>query len=276
MDDHAWPHTDTVFPPHRLPSGWRGSGWFRLHFAVDSTLGNRPLALSALLWGASEIYLDGRLIARLGIVGSPSRQGEEFATTNPDLPPPRSVVFGRSGEHILAVRYSNFLLMKKAPNISHGFQIILRELDPLVTASIGQNRANARLLMLGTLVPAVFAAVHLLLFIFYPRARQNLYFAILTTTIAAAVYFSSSYEFSFVTALEKAFLYKNLGQIFALLMVLAGLRFLYAIFYAAVPKQFWLFLIFYGAVVLWMWRSLFIPKIMPTGTRSSPTSNPSG
>ena len=71
FDDRAWETTRSWFRPISPPkSGWTGIGWFRLHLAVDSTLWNRTLALHVKHWGASEIYLDGKLLAQFGKVGS--------------------------------------------------------------------------------------------------------------------------------------------------------------------------------------------------------------
>jgi hypothetical protein len=52
---------------HDLLSLWKTeTGWFRLHFTLDSTLRKESLALLVEQIGASEIYLNGHLIASYG------------------------------------------------------------------------------------------------------------------------------------------------------------------------------------------------------------------
>jgi hypothetical protein len=43
-----------------------GISWFRLNFFVDTTLVDLPLALKINHYGASEIYVDGKLIHKFG------------------------------------------------------------------------------------------------------------------------------------------------------------------------------------------------------------------
>ena len=257
FDDRSWKTVRSVVPPQQWPEDWRGIGWYRLHLSVDSTLWNRPLAMSVWQWGASEIYLDGKLLAQYGKVGSSITDEDGYAVLNPDLPPPQAIVFDQSTDHVLAVRYSNFFLMQKAPNILHGFVIELRDLNDAIAHNAAQRQTNTYILIITTAVPIVFAVLHLLLFLFYHRAKQNLYYAILTLTIGVMAFCGFQYGFSFVTDLRRAFLYKNLGQILSLFSALAGLRFLYAIFYPKLPKQFWLFLFMYIAVLIWLWDHPF-------------------
>ncbi|MGH7451046.1 MAG: ATP-binding protein, partial [bacterium] len=258
FDDRSWKTVRSVGPPHQWPDDWRGIGWFRLHLSVDSTLWNRPLAMNVWQWGASEIYLDGKLCAQYGKVGSSINDENSYAVLNPDLSLPKAIVFDQNTDHVFAVRYSNFfLMMKKSPNLWHGFQVNLRELNSAIAASAEQRETNMRLLVIMTSGPLVFAVLHLLLFLFYRRTTQNLYYAIMMLTIGMASFFNSQYEFSFVTDLRQAFLYKNLGQILLLFSGLAALRFLYAIFYPKLPKQFWLFLFLYIAVLIWIWDNPF-------------------
>jgi serine phosphatase RsbU (regulator of sigma subunit) len=265
-DDTAWaqPEFDdgdwTQIEYGAFPHDWQGIGWFRLHLAVDSTLWNKALALTFWLWGASEIYLDGKLLAQYGKVGSSITDEEGYVVLNPDLSLPKAIVFDQNIDHVLAVRYSNFFLIEKAPNIWHGFQVNLRELNSAIAANAKQREINTKNMVITTSVPIVFAVLHLLLFLFYRRAKENLYYAILMLAIGAASFFASQYKFSFVTDLRQAFLYNNLGQIFLLFSDLAGLRFLYAIFYPRLPKQFWLFLFTYLAVLIWIWDHPFRPE----------------
>ncbi len=71
-DDSKWqsinPTVDIRDSLPQIPSS--GIVWFRLHFAIDSNIVQKPLALIVHQSGASEIYLNGHLIQRYGILNS--------------------------------------------------------------------------------------------------------------------------------------------------------------------------------------------------------------
>ncbi len=110
FDDCAWEIRNTRFSLNNPPkSGWNGIGWFRMHLAVDSLLRNQFLAFNVLQQGASEIFLDGKLLAQFGKVGSARDEEEIYMLRSRDfLPPPKSLAFGKTN-HVIAVRFSNFL-----------------------------------------------------------------------------------------------------------------------------------------------------------------------
>jgi hypothetical protein len=72
FDDHSWGTLKgtAITLAHIPQGGWRGVGWFRLRLRVDPTLVTRPLALVMAHYGASEVYLDGKLAQRFGAVGT--------------------------------------------------------------------------------------------------------------------------------------------------------------------------------------------------------------
>jgi len=80
-----------------------GIAWFRLRFNLDPNLEDTNLVLWIHQQGASEIYLDGKLIHRLGTIGT-DRTDERV--TNPREKPHVFTVRGQN-PHLLAVRYSN-------------------------------------------------------------------------------------------------------------------------------------------------------------------------
>ncbi|NIR67120.1 MAG: hypothetical protein GWN61_22025, partial [candidate division Zixibacteria bacterium] len=77
--------------------------WFRRHIVIDSTLHHQPLALHIVQSGASEIYLNGELLYRIGKVGNSIE--EEKARWDQYFP--KAISFDDRPEHVIAVRYSN-------------------------------------------------------------------------------------------------------------------------------------------------------------------------
>ncbi len=70
-NDSAWTRLpSSLFNLNTFKGTWSGSGWYRLLIRIDTSLHNRPLGFWVDHRGASEIYLDGRLIGQYGIVSS--------------------------------------------------------------------------------------------------------------------------------------------------------------------------------------------------------------
>ena len=54
--------------------GWQGVGWFRRWVHLDSGLAAEGLALVHMQFGASEIYVDGRLVQRYGRIAAAAEE----------------------------------------------------------------------------------------------------------------------------------------------------------------------------------------------------------
>lgn len=250
-DDRDWETTSSWLAPNHLPaSGWSGLGWFRLHLTLDSTLVNAPLALLANQRGAVEIYLDGTFWRRFGKVGTVPSQEQIYWQRNP-----QTIVFTKS-RVVMTVRYSNFSTLHFG---SHGtwmgFSFRLGKMNESVAARIAEVRQASVLQILVAAVPLTFALLHLALFLFYPRVHANAYFAVFA--LGFALLYSLGTQTVFTADPHFVLLSNRLQDIFGLLTIIAGVRFAYALFFATMPKQFWLF--FVGAVGfgLWFWQHSF-------------------
>ena len=238
FDDTAWKSTSTLLSRKELSeNGWQGIGWFRLRVSVpDERLWHTPLALHVLFQaGASEIYLDGELIYKFGTVGT--REGEEKPYWKRD---PQVISFSGKSDHLIAIRYSNFSSSLLTPVL--GFILRLAPLNESIEARVDIVRDGTTLQMVWTAVSVFLMLQHLLLFIFYPRARENLYFAISTGSIGALVFLT----FQFIILATSAAQLQDLLQLLIcvyVLMFLSGMLFLYTLFYPKLPKLSWFFLI---------------------------------
>lgn len=100
FDDNQWQPIDPTQDIHYLTKLREAEiGWFRLHLQVDSSLLNIPLAMAILQRGASEIYLNGKLIHSLGVV---SQNKEEEVLFNPNYAP-YSFQFSGGSNQVLAI-----------------------------------------------------------------------------------------------------------------------------------------------------------------------------
>src|SRR5262249_37621252 len=69
-DDNKWQSINPTLDIHDLPQiSKSGIGWFRLHLSTGSSV-NSHLAMMIQQSGASEIYLNGHLIQRFGILSA--------------------------------------------------------------------------------------------------------------------------------------------------------------------------------------------------------------
>ena len=236
-DDTDWESVSTLLSQNELPeSGWEGIGWFRLHFTIqDEQLKNMPLALYvAYQAGASEIYLDGELLYSIGKVGTRKEEEEHYWERNPQV-----ITFSDKTDHVIAVRYSNFSSYQSTPVL--GFGLVVAPLNESIKSRVTMVRQGTTLQMVWTAIPVFLMLQHLLLFLFYPRARENLYFALLTGSTGAFIFIIFQFFISAISATQLLYLLRLLIGVYVLIS-LSGIMFLYTLFYSKLLKLFWLFL----------------------------------
>jgi serine phosphatase RsbU (regulator of sigma subunit) len=252
-DDAAWerlPHT-TLRSNSQPRSGWTGAAWFRLRLRVDERLVNQPLALRFYHWGASEIYLDGNLIERFGMIHADG--DEEF---NPQWRP-IPLVFTRGGEHTIAVRYSYsaasdltrgrgaWLVRAESPP---GFYSNIDRATPAIIVYGAEGRDFSRhALFIGILF--ALALLHFLLFVFYRRERTNLFYSLFAFSLAAGAFIAEVLDEESSNATIAAVLFILNVTTYALALS-ALLAFSYVAFAAKFSKHFYVLLALWSATIL--------------------------
>ncbi len=248
FDDSAWEvltHTQ-IARAHVPRSEWHGIGWFRLHLRVVPELVDVPLNLEMFHLGASEIYLNGKLIGRFGVVSA-------MRTTEIPYEPnalPLGIVFPSETEHVIAVRYSN----QQAADLNSfqskwqlgfyegvGFFSRIRKFDQATNQGADNVYGFSYNLFQGAFSLAL-GVLHFLLFIFLPRQRANLFYSIFLLGLAAnnflvdvsltAHYGMPAYYLLQVITWSVAFLYQ-----------VSLLAFVYTAFNQHILQRIWLFLI---------------------------------
>lgn len=232
FDDHSWEVTRPRFTKRQKPeSDWPGFGWFRARLVVDSSLWSIPLCYRVIHAGACEVYLDGTLICRFGNVATPDSAEESYFERNP-----RTLVFGPQREHCLAVRYSS----ARTDDIlglggDAGFRFSMTgDLNQAI-----QERADAvRQNTIGQIVFPVFAftlgGLHLLLFLFLPRYRVNLYFALFMIFWGIFIWLSN--EQAFITSVDGILNAAKMPGILLGGTFIFGLLTIYSDFLPKIPK----------------------------------------
>jgi hypothetical protein len=180
FDDSGWSTLVPELPAAVLRSDvWNGTGWFRRHVLADPSLQQRTLALRFEARGVADVYLDGKLILST-IRSSPS----------PEIPADhREAALVRLDglTHVLAVRY---VYPKSAVRGSDplGFRLSLANpgsaavVQPWIVAlqgGVGRIGSWVVAVQGGIIaMPLFLALLHLMLFAYDRRARENLFFAL--------------------------------------------------------------------------------------------------
>ncbi|MES2778830.1 MAG: adenylate/guanylate cyclase domain-containing protein [Bacteroidota bacterium] len=151
-------------------NNFKGIGWFRLRFNIDSSLVHKPIAFSVRQKGASEIYLDGKKIKSYGVIKG--KDSTEYY--NPQNVP--IIIFMDSvGEHVLAIRYARYTFRD---NQYAGFSV---EMSPADT-TIEQKRVNDVVITVFLIILFVvfftLSFLHFLFFLYYKQNVSNLWFSI--------------------------------------------------------------------------------------------------
>jgi serine phosphatase RsbU (regulator of sigma subunit) len=264
-DDSIWAepefdHTqwDTVSPWLDLEEydveKWTGIGWFRKVIRIDSALINKPFGIYVHHEGASEIYLNGKKVIGFGKVGN-SRESEVEADPSYF---PYIIDFDTSLVYTIAIRYSNqsvlehkYVYRKFFGHI--GFSFMPFDFNMYSEKSIGNNYGQFIFNWAPLGFYAAFALIFFLLYFFYSKRRENLFFALFTSGLFMFL-LSVSYEYVFrndltVIAFLRLLQFAGISLIFIYLLL-----FIYHVVYNRIIRLFWVFL---GAFLIFNLVSFF-------------------
>jgi serine phosphatase RsbU (regulator of sigma subunit) len=234
-DDSSWITTNSTL--RELVSSdqkWNGIGWFRFHAYFDSTLWGRTLAISISQLGASEIFYNGRLLYSFGHIGLSA------ATTKPNaMSWWQEIKIDPKYNQLIAVRYANYD-WKKISKIGYntGFIIRLKSINAAFQTAI-QIRESAVFQMIFTIIPLMLFLLHLSLYSFFKKHRQNLYYAICMLGFAGLIYFN--YQKNLIVNVDKIILFTKLNIVSISVAIFFGLLALYETNYMKLPKRSWAF-----------------------------------
>lgn len=189
FDDNSWEtvvarvHNDTTL----LHKGaYSRVDCYRLHLDVDSAAASIPVGIEFMTTGAAEIFLDGRKLKSFGSIGPGSSR--RFMVTNNS---PFLFIFGRSGPHVLAVRFANYSsssALGDKDGGQTGFSMSMSEANRTM-ANVYYTLINniSIAILLGTIFAVLFFS-HLLLYLFYRSERSNLFFSIFCLSVASLLF----------------------------------------------------------------------------------------
>jgi serine phosphatase RsbU (regulator of sigma subunit) len=251
FDDSDWDTLRTRMVIEDIPLGmWTGIGWFRTVIKIDSSLRFKPIAFEVVQYGASEYYLSGKLVKKLGEIGTNISSETPFQTSNI----PFVVLLDSSISYVLAVRYSNKVAADdevwfRAWFDYIGFDLRVREIDESILNKVDTERTT---LAVNIGIAGLFFALFLLylaLFIFYSDRKENLYFALFNFSISI-MFFASMFHRYIQSNLELMSTVNGITGSGLVLVFPFYLGFLYSIFYSKIPKQFYAIWIFATALLI--------------------------
>ncbi len=248
-NDSAWQTKRTMIYEDSLTRAENtGICWFRLKIVTDSSLFNKDIALLIRQHGASEVFLDGKLIKEIGKVGS---NPQTEVVENP-ANVPFAVNLDSSKTHLLAIRYSYMKVRKLYEQLGQiastaGLSISVGILNPTVAAF--SSRERIRTVLNISLFGIVFALaiLHLFLYFFYKSRVDNLYYSIFS--ISLAVNFLLGLLSIYISSPVTAIIIQILLLVAIVLLFLFFLAFIYSFYYKRLLKAFKWFLAF-GVFIL--------------------------
>ncbi len=221
---------------------WNGRGWFRHAILVDENLINQPLALRVWQDGASEIYLDGKLLHSFGAIAADGAD-QEYNPRGLFVP----IVFASAGAHTIAVRYSYSATKDVTVGIGRwlaagdhapGFTLEFARVED-AALKLEARAVNQRLdyVLIGLL--AALAAIHFLLYAFYKQQPGNLLYSLFVAGIAVTMWLSRFVNTAHATAVSLSLAEiarENLQSI----TVISLLAFLYVEFVNRISRFVWI------------------------------------
>ncbi|MBD0376222.1 MAG: histidine kinase [Flavisolibacter sp.] len=175
-DDSRWQSIDPTKDIHDIPPLWKNTiVWFRLHFTVDTAISN-ALAMRIQQSGASEFYLNGKLIHRFGVVSADPNQVKAFSP----LSKPVSLPAGKTTEQVLAVRYAlqpHLWYGTHFGTENRGLFIVVNTIENAI-AQYEQGLVytdKSSIFKMGVFL--ILGILYLAFYLFYPTQKVNLYFS---------------------------------------------------------------------------------------------------
>ncbi len=237
FDDRSWQAIDPTKDIMELPNVQHaGVSWFRLHLVIKPSVLTESLAFLITQTGASEVYLNGRLVNQFGRI---DRSGQAIQTYNPRSEPVSLSVSGDSLQTV-AVRFAcgedvlyttefigkNALFQARINNVTNAvryYRIYGLSILPLDYAKAG--------------IFFILAILHLAFYLYYPVQRANLYFSLFSLCCMVTYYLQTQLDAQSVESLQG----KLIGiAILTNLFHLLQLNALYSLFKRPLGVSYWL------------------------------------
>lgn len=232
VNDSLWEIAKSDFTEDNPLDKIEKTGWFRTRLRIDSSLWNKTFAFKMQQLGSSEIYYNGKLLFRSP---TPKTDWQKFT-------------FEPKAHQVIAVKYVNSRAKtEKDIGLEPGFSIVITDLKEVFN-SINDMRSRTVHQMVFTLIPVILSFLHLFLYFFLRKQKQNLYYAFCLLGFAGLTYFN--YERFFLNDAGMIIFYQRLNVVSAAVAVFFALLTLFQMSYNKLPKRWLMYLVFFIALLL--------------------------
>ena len=171
FNDSSWKEVNTILNDS-FPKDWNGTGFFRFHFTIDSSLFNKSVYLHTWSAGKQKIYID-----------------RKYVTDRSDWKHPEIVTFSGTTNHLIAVKYiNNDPAHFRDAGFSEGFRIGFGNIEEIMESDLLELRGYSNEQMFFTAITLAFGLLHLILFLFNRQFKENLIYSIFLFVYAASIF----------------------------------------------------------------------------------------
>jgi serine phosphatase RsbU (regulator of sigma subunit) len=171
FNDSAWTEVNSS-GGNNFTSNWTGTGWFRFHFTIDTSLFNKTIYLHIWSAGQQQVYLDGKYIAHRS-----------------NWKQPKTITFNQEREHLLAVNYINNNIKSYIDaGFNEGFRIGFGNIEDMMQSDLKELRRYSNEQMFFTAITLAFGILHFILFLFNREFKENLIYSLFLFVYAASIY----------------------------------------------------------------------------------------
>ncbi len=250
LNDTNWISANTELLTNAMgqPLPGRGFGWYKKTFEMPPALRGKPISFRMGHFGASEVFLDGKLVQRYGEVAGDEQVEKIFV---PRVP--WTVFPDNQQTHTLLVFYSNMHAGLPYYGNKHiGFRLLIATTDVFPQ----HESSDIGILPISVCIMFIFSLFFFFVYLFYPNRLASLFTAILLLNFSAlfvGIYFTitkSEWE-----PLRKAALFVQIESVWNILLQLLVL---YALYYNG--KLRYRFPVVMGAMVICVFVS-FYPQL---------------
>lgn len=228
-------------------SKWKGIGWFRKVIAIDSALFNKTLDLRIHHYGASEIYINGKLKYRIGRISSDPDEMELYHLCPDALP----LELDSNKYYTFAVRY----FMPGPVLEGFWYSHIISHFGFIIRIDDLGHRIKTPEYSLMTWPLFTLSILFFLLFLFNSQQKEYLYYSLFLFLLATALIFIWLYWTEHNDFMYK-YIYLQIHRGGVILAVVTLLACFYTIFYQRLLKPFWYFLA--GSIPIMIFQAIYL------------------
>ena len=174
---------------NNIPENWSGNGWFRAGVKIDTALFGKEMGIRGRIYGAMEIYLNGKIAGKAGTIGMDSQSEESAGYFEP-------IIFSWDSTDVqhITIRYSNHNYREAWGHAPIGPILYLGKSKIIFNHYEQQQSEYESHITIYRIQIGFFLALallHLILFGYYPSERSNLIYGVMMLAVAVVTWSST-------------------------------------------------------------------------------------